>query len=79
MSFIKNLCTRISEALEEIDGICDKETEPPIEPSNLGQSEGIGMVMFMKDKEADLRTQYPAFADGEIVSILFMQWQQLPQ
>lgn len=37
------------------------------------------MVLFMKEKEAELRSQYPAFTDGQIVSILFMQWQQLPE
>lgn len=78
VAFVRNLCSRITEALEEIDEICAQQMEPVPEPSCLGELEGIGLFLYVKSNEAAMKQKYPAFTENEILSILLAQWQQLP-
>lgn len=61
VEFIKGLVSRISEALGDIQDICNEELEPKPQPSSFGQFEGIGLYIYVKLNEEPMRAKYPAF------------------
>ena len=48
---IKDICNRLSEAIEEIEEICSEEDEPMREISKERMFEGIGLYYYVKDEQ----------------------------
>jgi hypothetical protein len=79
MKLIKAVCLRASETLGGICEVCDEVLESNAQPSLLGKREGEGLYLYIKMNEAKMKSEFPAFDDGEILRILLAQWHQFSE
>jgi hypothetical protein len=79
IKLIKKLCGTIAEAFSRIEEICSEQIEEVSEPSLFGQSEGIGMYLYIKENKEAMKMKYSAFMDNEILSILLAKWHKLSE
>ena len=75
---MKEICSRLTEAIEEISSIYSQD-DRPIEITSDRLLEGVGLYFFVEEQEPVIKEKYPAFTDLEVLNIVVGQWERLPQ
>lgn len=76
---LRDVCARLTQAIEEIEDICEEETSSLPKPTKDNLFDGIGLYFYVQQHEGEIKKKYPSFTDKEVLNIVVAQWESLDE